>query len=778
MGALYHSLGKYQKAINYQEKRLSIALRLGDRKGESAVYGNLGTVYLYLGKYQEAFKYQEKFLSIAVEIGDKNAESLAYGNLGAVYQSQGKYQKAIKYQEKCLNIAVEIGDKNGVSGAYRSLGITYHLLGKYKESMEYQKMCLGIAREIGDRKKESDAYGDLGAVCYSLGKYQEFIKYQEKRLCIALEIGDKNGEGLAFGHLGTIYHSLGKYQEAIKYQEKRLTITKETGEKIGESTAYGNLGVTFQSLGKYQEAIKYQVKHLNIAVEIDNKKGEGSAYGNLGTVHQSLGKHQEALKYHEKCLSIAVEIGDKNGESTAYGNLGSVYHAIGNYQEAIKYQEKLLSIAVDIGDKNGESTAYTNLGTTYLSLGKYEEAIKYQEMCLSIAINLGKKETEGTALHNLGSCYSDAARYYKNLFDEDNSHRCMSKSANYFIKALKCFEWLFDNLEGQDMMKISILDTFVITYQALVQVLIELQRSDEALLVSERGRARALRDLLVSQYSLNQECDSLSIVRNYDGIKALLQNGRFSIAFFALFNSYCALWRLAHEESLLLHLVHMENGNGFLDKTLEAAFGEMQVRTQVNCENRSLDIFEDDDGNFVRRDFAVRPLLLPVRRNNESQQSNSKQDNHRSRNFWSEDEEDGIDHLEILYKILVSPVQQGLTQEEIVIVPDGLLFKVPFAALRDPNTKLYLSDTKRVRLAPSLTTLKVLQESPADYHNKTGALIVGNPAVEKVMVKRKKKSFPRLPAAEREALELSTLMGVTPLIGDQATKQVLLLQTT
>ena len=202
----------------------------------------------------------------------------------------------------------------------------------------------------------------------------------------------------------------------------------------------------------------------------------------------------------------------------------------------------------------------------------------------------------------------------------------------------------------------------------------------------------------------------------------------------------------------------------------------MRVTAQVNCEDRSLDILEKDDGNFERRDGAAESFLLAGRINKDSQQGSSKQENHHPRNFWPEEKEDSIDHLDVLYKVLVPSVQRDLTQEEIVIVPDGRLFKVPFAALRDPNTKLYLSDTKRVRLVPSLTTLRVLQESPADHHNKIGALIVGNPAVEEVIVKGKKKSFPRLPGAGQEALELSTLMGVTPLIGDQATKQIMLLQ--
>ena len=68
-------------------------------------YGNLGNAYLYLGDYQKAIEYHEKHLKIAIEIGDRGGECGAYGNLGNAYCSLGDYRKAIEYHEKQLKIA-------------------------------------------------------------------------------------------------------------------------------------------------------------------------------------------------------------------------------------------------------------------------------------------------------------------------------------------------------------------------------------------------------------------------------------------------------------------------------------------------------------------------------------------------------------------------------------------------------------------------------------------------------------------------------------------------
>ena len=122
------------------------------------------------------------------------------------------------------------------------------------------------------------------------------------------------------------------------------------------------------------------------------------------------------------------------------------------------------------------------------------------------------------------------------------------------------------------------------------------------------------------------------------------------------------------------------------------------------------------------------------------------------------DDQKGAKVLEKLYQVLIAPVQEALTKPEIVIIPDGPFFFVPFAALKDKNGT-FLSETKRIRLGPSLTTLKLLKECPAEKHCKTGALIVGGPITGVVMYRGQKKKFSDLPFAVLEARQIGFLLG-------------------
>ena len=56
-----------------------------EKEGEGQAYGNLGNAFYSLGDLRKAIEYHEKRLKIAIEIGDRAGEEGAYGNLGNAY---------------------------------------------------------------------------------------------------------------------------------------------------------------------------------------------------------------------------------------------------------------------------------------------------------------------------------------------------------------------------------------------------------------------------------------------------------------------------------------------------------------------------------------------------------------------------------------------------------------------------------------------------------------------------------------------------------------------
>ncbi|XP_022794269.1 tetratricopeptide repeat protein 28-like [Stylophora pistillata] len=177
-----------------------------------------------------------------------------------------------------------------------------------------------------------------------------------------------------------------------------------------------------------------------------------------------------------------------------------------------------------------------------------------------------------------------------------------------------------------------------------------------------------------------------------------------------------------------------------LDDLFNKTFRSFGVLPRELCEDRSLDDIDKHDDSLAQR--------------NET--------------------EDTDRYLQMFYKLIIAPVANLLTGPEVIIVPERSMYRVPFAALREETGKKFLTENLRIRIAPSLMTLKLIQDSPPNYHSQTGALIVGDPVVGEVLYRGARKNITELPCARKEAEMVGQLMGVEPLIGERATKQAVL----
>ena len=735
LGTVFRSLGQYDKAKDYLQKALVIRTEIGDRQGEASSYGNLGTVFQSLGQYDNAKEYLQQALVIRTEIGDREGEATDYGNLGAVFESLGQYDKAKEYLQKALVIRTEIGDREGEASSYGNLGTVFQSLGQYDKAKEYHQKALVIRTEIGDREGEATDYGNLGTVFESLGQYDKAKEYHQKALVIRTEIGDRQGEASSYGNLGTVFYSLGQYDNANEYLQQALVIRTEIGDRQGEALSYGNLGAVFESLGQYDKAKEYLQKALVIRTEIGDRKGEASCYGNLGTVFQSLGQYDKAKEYHQKALVIRTEIGDRKGEASSYGNLGTVFQSLGQYDNAKQYHQKGLVITTEIGDKKGKAAQLSNLGGVSRTLGDYEASEVCLEKALYISRDIGAGRTEFEILRGYAILYLSQNKIKDSL---SCLHLCIEK-----------YEELRYFLGSNDEFKTSLLEhSGIFPYKLLCILLCDTGNARDALYVEELGRARGLSDLMAEKYSV--ETHIFANPQSWYGIENILRKkNNCTCLYISYFQNLLHLWilktsgvlhhrRISVEENLVQAGLPKDLS---LSQFLDDNFRGLGILPTKDCEDRSLNTIN------------VQPL------------SPAQKSSARLRLVEEDEEKEVISSLSLCYKMFIAPVYDLLEEPEVIIVPDRSLYKVPFAALSEKEGAEFLSETHKIRVIPSLTTLKIIQDSPEGYHSNTGALIIGNPKVN---------WLPSLPFARREAEMVGRLMRVPPLVEEKATKQAVL----
>ena len=531
-----------------------------------------------------------------------------------------------------------------------------------------------------------------------------------------------------------MFQLLGQHDKAKEYLQKALAIKTAIGDRKGEGTCYGNLGTVFQSLGQYDKATEYLQKALVITIEIGDRGEEGSCYGNLGAVFKSLGQYDMAIEYLQKALAIIIEIGDRKEEGSCYGNLGTVFRLLGQYDKAKEYLQKALVIATEIGDREGEATNYGYLGTLFRAVGDFEAS----EVCLEKALFISRDIGDGRREFEILRGYAVLYLYQYKIKDSLSClHLCIEK-----------YEELRYFLGANDQFKTSFLeDTGIFPYKLLCTLLCDTGNARDALYVEELGRARGLSDLMAEKYSVKTHISANP--QSWFGVENIFRKkNNCTCLYISYFQNHVHLWifktsgipyykRISVEENLVQAGLPKDLP---LSKILGDNFSRLGILPTEDCEDRSLNVVE------------LQPL------------SPEQKCSPRLRLLEEEDKE-FISSLSMCYKMFIAPVYDLLEEAEVIIVPDRSLYKVPFAALSEKEGAQYLSETHRIRVIPSLTTLKIIQDSPEDYHSNTGALIIGNPKVDGLLP---------LPGARKEAEMVGRLVGVPPLVEEKATKQAVL----
>ncbi|XP_073238177.1 uncharacterized protein [Porites lutea] len=781
LGAVFKFVGEYAKAEEYLHKALTINTDIGDRDGEATSYLNLGTLFWSVGEYAKAEEYLHKALTINTDIGDRHGEAACYGNLGRLFQSVGEYAKAEEYLHKALTIETDIGDRHGEATSYGSLGALFQSVGEYAKAEEYLHKALTIKTDIGDRDGEATSYGNLGKLFQSVGEYAEAEEYLHKALTIKTDIGDRDGEATSYGNLGTLFQSVGEYAKAEEYLYKALTIKTEIGDRDGEATSYGNLGKLFLSVGEYAEAEEYLHKALTIKTDIGDRHGEATSYGNLGTLFQSVGEYAKAKEYLHKALTINTDIGDRYGEATCYLNLGMVFQSVGEYAKAEEYLHKALTISTDIGDRDGEATCYANLGTFFQSVGEYAKAEEYLHKALTIV----DRDREETCHLSLGEDVK-GQKYLQNSLEISrrtgnmnlqyhsllslfwcllNSKGDISEALLILHRSIQIFEKMHSFLGNKDGRKISFFDNHAEPYRLFSSLSFSYGKPYEALHVAELGRAKALAELMSNRYFIEKEISIAT--QSFVGIEEVTtKNGNSTCLYISYYSDNIFLWVLKQSKLVtcrstkLCESYDSKDGKISVDDLFgnESLLRNFHVLPQEQCEDRSL--------------FSSYTNQLT----NESNLEDSLSSLRPCEDVYVEEVNTDPEPPTLLqiYKMLIDPVSDVLEGSEIIVVPDRCFFKVPFAALHDESNH-FLSDSFRIRIVPSLTTLKLILDSPADFHSETGALIVGEPRVTDVYFKGKLRYLCALPGAKAEAEMIARLLpGSHLLIGEQATRQAVL----
>ena len=402
--SLRKSIGKYQEAV-------VVYRSLGERKKQAEALSDIGVAYESLSEYRKASEVYNEALSLFRVVNERGREADTLNNLGSAYIYLGEYKKALDYLNQALPLKRATSERGAEADILNNFGSAYSYLGEYQEGLSFYNQVLPIYRAAGNRQGEADTLNSISGIYDVLGDKQEALDYLKQALPLAQAIGDRGLEARTLTNVGRIYFLLGENQKALDFLNQALPLKRVVGDRRGEAYALSTIAIVYYRVGEYPKALEIYNQALPLHRAAGDRRAETSALNGLGLVHSALGDKQKALDYFNQALVLARTLGDRSVEPPTLTNIGRTYHLLGDTQKALEYFNQALPLSRAIRDRNGEALTLYDLALVERDRGNLTEAHSQAEVAINIVESLRKKVSN----QELRTSYFASVRDYYGL---------------------------------------------------------------------------------------------------------------------------------------------------------------------------------------------------------------------------------------------------------------------------------------------------------------------------------------------------------------------------
>jgi CHAT domain-containing protein/tetratricopeptide (TPR) repeat protein len=641
--------------------------------------------------YKLAKERNEEALPQWREIGDRFAEGQTLDNIGFLLWRLGAPAKAIEYYNQALSIRQEIKDQEGEGETLNNIAASYSALGKKEQALEYYNRALPFRRAGADRAAEAATLGNIGLIYSSLGDMQRAKEYYSQSLRLWRAAGRRDGETSALIGLGQIHGYAGENQQALDYLNQGLSISRGTNDRRGEGFALLNIGKIQIDLDEREKALDVFANALDLFRAVAERMGEANTLLNMGALEASLGDKPKALDFYNQSLSIWRAMGDSYGEAYSLLGLGKLHGESDENQKALDHYNQALALFRKVKHPRGEALALNGLGVLYASSDERRKALGSYHEALPIWRDLGDRSSEAATLANL-------ARVERDTGDLDESRR-------HIEAALAITETLRIKIASQQL-RASYFGSTQRYHELYIDLLMRLHRlrpseghAGSAFGASERARARGLLEMLAeARADISEGIDASLLKRERSLQKRINAGAEYQ---FRLLNGRHTREQIVAakreldsliDESRQVEAEARKTSPRYAELKYPQPLGLPEIQRMLDSETMLLEYSLGEERSYL---WAVTPtgvesFELPKRAEIEALARQSYE--------WLAAGETGAQlrarlarpasktqkWATDLSRILLGPVASRLGGKRLVIVADGALQYMPFAALPSP----------------------------------------------------------------------------------------------
>jgi CHAT domain-containing protein len=580
-------------------------------------------------------------------------------------------------------------------------------------------------------------------------------------LQIANELGESQWTARATGELGIIAFLDGNTASAVSLVGKAILSAYRTGDTASQIRLLSMLGNGFNEERRFSEALTIFKQAIATAESTSDAGFPFMAYGGEAAALSGLRKTAEATKLLEKALTAARSQENRANEADLLVQIGEVAMADHKVAEA-------RSQFTEAGGIAGRLRMYRTLSYAMFALADVER-------------QLGDKGSASDALKaGLNASRRLGDRYY--LPRDLTALAEIAEAKNRFRLADRLFEQAEDVLDGILINQHSFEESTARagsmsnTYLEHFRLALQMGNVGRAFQVLERVRGRTV----ASQMYAREKS-----VTKSPGLVSL--EAKIAATQLALLRTDDGKERSGLLEQLLRderNLAFELNETGLQRRDVLVKPAPLKtIRGMLGDDEVLVEYVLDEPNTFcvVISRKSTRVVTLPA----DGDQIKSLTESYLSE---LKSRKSGDQFSEQLYAILLEPVLRSFHQSRLIVSPDGILYSLPFEALRDGNG--FVVRSKIVSYTPSATVLWRLRTAPL-VESRRSLLAIG--AVDYKMVRGLPKSIERgsmatvivrglaelsgsrledLPASRDEVLTIAKIAGPNTelLLGQNATE--------
>jgi len=399
-------------------------------------------------------------------------------------QTAAARRTAIEKYQTALPLFQAAGDNYREALTFLSIGIAYFSLNEFRTARPYFDQTLKLSVASGNKRLEASTETYMGGTLEILGEVAQALEHQQHTLKLAREIGARSSEGNALSNIGKIYNDLADWQKALEYYQQALEVFKSLNLVQNQAITLNNIGIAYSQSGEQERALDYLQQSLPLLREVKNKNSEAYTLLNIGRVYRRLGQYDKALDFYSQAQAIQRETQNRAQIGETLDEIGVAYAAEEKYEKALDYHRQSLEIQRTTGNIRREALVLTNLGETYAALKQPVKAMEQFKDALAVFRNIDDLASAARVLEGIAR-----------IEQQQNNIR----DARKYIEESISFRETVRSRSGSLELRASYRATVERAYEFYVDLLMQQHGRNpdqgfdaEALKASERGRARSL----------------------------------------------------------------------------------------------------------------------------------------------------------------------------------------------------------------------------------------------------------------------------------------------